>query len=119
MNTRKSCYTFPMNDTPKLALPLPMEALAEFCRKWNIIKLSVFGSILREDFRPDSDVDFLVVFAPGTCYGMFKSMEMESELQQILNRPVDLAEEESIQRSENWIRREEILSTAECLYRAA
>ncbi len=100
------------------AVEVPMDKIKEFCRKRQIAELSFFGSILRDDFTPDSDVDVLVRFAPETHYGMFDLVEMELELQELLGRKVDLIEREAIEQTPNYIRRREILSSAEVVYAA-
>jgi predicted nucleotidyltransferase len=92
------------------------ERIAEFCRRHRIQKLSVFGSALREDFRPDSDVDVLVTFEEGAMWGLFDLVRMQEELKGILGREVDLVERESVERSENYIRRRHILQTEEPIY---
>lgn len=76
-------------------IPIDKEAIAAFCRKWHVIELALFGSVLRDDFRPDSDVDVLVTFAPGHVPGL-KFIAMEDELSQILGRKVDLQTPKSI-----------------------
>lgn len=73
----------------KLQIEVPKERIAEFCRRHHIRKLSLFGSVLREDFRPESDVDVLVEFEPGQAPG-FAFFEMQEELSEILGRRVDL-----------------------------
>ncbi len=69
---------------------LHYEALADFCARNHIRKLSLFGSALREDFRPDSDVDVLVEFAPGKAPDFFRFIEMQDELSELFGRSVDL-----------------------------
>lgn len=96
----------------------PLEEIEGFCRRWKIVELSVFGSVLRQDFRPDSDIDFLARFAPDARWSSFDHMRMELELVALLGREVDLVNRISIERSPNWIRREEILGTARSLYAA-
>ena len=73
-----------------LNIALPRQALADFCRRNRIRRLGLFGSVLREDFGPDSDVDVLVEFEPGTQIGMFALVGMQEELAALLGRPVDL-----------------------------
>jgi len=94
------------------------EKIAAFCQRWQIIELAFFGSVLRDDFRPDSDVDVLVAFAPGVEWSLFDHMTMEEELSSILGRQVDLISRRAIERSSNWIRRKAILETAEPFYAA-
>ena len=73
---------------PKLAMP--QEQIAEFCRRRRIRRLALFGSVLRDDFTPDSDVDMLVEFEPGERVGLIRLAGMELELGEILGRKVDL-----------------------------
>jgi predicted nucleotidyltransferase len=72
------------------AIDIPDTVLAEFCRRHHILKLALFGSVLRSDFRPDSDVDVLVEFAPGHVPGFIRLAGMELELGGLLGRRVDL-----------------------------
>ena len=97
------------------ALLLPRDALAAFCRRWQITELALFGSALRDDFGPDSDVDLLVSFAPDARHSLFDLVAMEEELEELLGREVDLVERAGIEKSDNWIRRRAILSSAEPL----
>jgi hypothetical protein len=97
---------------------LPRAAIEEFCRKWKIVKLELFGSVLREDFRPDSDIDFLVTFAPESGWSLFDLVDMETELTDLVGRKVDLISRRGIENSRNWIRRKDILGTAEVYYAA-
>ena len=94
-------------------IPLPTDRLAEFCRRWKIAELRVFGSALREDYRPDSDQDLLVRFAPDADWSLLDHVAMEEELTGIVGRKVDLVSHRAIERSSNWIRRKAILETAE------
>ncbi|MBZ5579303.1 MAG: nucleotidyltransferase family protein [Acidobacteriia bacterium] len=94
-------------------ITIPRERLHEFCRRWKITELRVFGSALREDFRPDSDVDLLVDFAPDANWTLLNHVAMEEELSGMLGRKVDLVSRRAIERSSNWIRRKAILETAE------
>jgi len=97
-------------------IPIPQEKIAEFCRRWKITELALFGSVLRDDFRPDSDVDVLVTFAPEAEWSLFDHVTMEEELSSILDRKVDLVSRRGIERSRNWIRRKAILEAAEPFY---
>jgi len=94
---------------PSLAIDLPYEALEQFCRRWKITKLEVFGSVLRDDFGPESDVDFLVTFDPTVRLSLFDLVHAEEELSSIVGRSVDLVERGPIEESKNWIRRRMIL----------
>jgi len=97
-------------------LSIPMERLGEFCRRWGITELALFGSALREDFRPDSDVDVLVSFSEEAHHSLFDLVRMQNELRLIFGREVDLVERTAIERSRNYIRRKAILSSAEAIY---
>lgn len=97
-------------------IPLDHEKIAEFCWRWKIIEFALFGSVLRDDFRPDSDVDVLVTFAPDAEWSLFDDVDMEEELSAIFGRKVDLVSRQAVERSDNWIRRKAILSTAEPVY---
>jgi uncharacterized protein len=90
--------------------------ITEFCRSHQIKKLAFFGSVLRDDFHPDSDVDVLVSFIPGVYCGLFDLVRMEEELAVILGRKVDLIEREAVEQSENYIRRRNILDAEEPIY---
>jgi uncharacterized protein len=94
------------------------EQIADFCRRWQIVEFSLFGSALRSDFRSDSDVDVLVVFAAGTEQSLFELGDMEQELSRLFGRKVDLVQKTAIERSENYIRRRNILSAAQVIYAA-
>lgn len=98
--------------------PLPLDDIKVFCQRWEITELSVFGSIRTGHFGPDSDVDLLVTFAPDAAWSLLDHLRMEEELAAIFGRPVDLVSRRAIERSENWIRREAILSSAEVVYAA-
>lgn len=95
------------------------EKIAEFCRKWQIKELALFGSALGDEFRPDSDVDLLVTFQdPHRSFGpwMGELQEMEEELARLFSRPVDFVLRDSVERSENYIRRRAILKDLMLLY---
>jgi predicted nucleotidyltransferase len=97
-------------------IPIPTERLDEFCRRWKIAELRVFESALREDFRPDSDLDLLVGFEPGSDWSLLDHVAMEEELSGIVGRKVDLVSQRAIERSSNWIRRKAILESAELYF---
>jgi predicted nucleotidyltransferase len=78
--------------------------------------MDFFGSVLRDDFRPDSDVDVLVDFKPGTKLGLFDIVRMQEELKNILGREVDLIDRTAIEQSPNYLRRKAILSSLELVY---
>ena len=99
-------------------ISLPRERIAEFCRRWKIRELALFGSVLREDFGPDSDIDVLVTFASDADWSLLDHVQMQDELGTILGRKVDLLSRRAVERSENWIRRRAILESAEIVYAA-
>ena len=98
------------------SLQLPAADIAEFCRRWHITRLEVFGSALRDDFRPDSDVDFLATFAPEATWSLLDLDEMEEDLERLIGRKVDLVSRRGLERSQNWLRRRAILTGAEAVY---
>ena len=92
---------------------LPTSSIEAFCKKWKISELSLFGSVLRDDFRPESDIDVMVAFAKDAEWSLFDFVDMQDELKAIFGREVDLVEKTSIN---NPYRRYEILSTKEVVY---
>ena len=96
---------------------LPHEAIANFCRRWKIVRLELFGSALRDDFGPESDLDFLYTFSDDARWG-WDFVTIGDELSALVGRPVDLVSRRAVERSHNWIRRKAILETAQTLYAA-
>lgn len=101
-----------------MTLPIDIDRaeIEAYCKKWKIIEFSFFGSILRDDFGPDSDVDVLVVFDPNEKISAFDFIDAEEELSRLLKRPVDLVERIAVERSRNPIRRQHILDSAMYYY---
>jgi uncharacterized protein len=99
-------------------IEIPKDAISAFCGKWGIAELALFGSALREDFRPGSDVDLLVRFAPGREYGLLAFARMQGELEAIFGRRVDLVTEKAVEGSENRIKRRHILDTKVVIHAA-
>jgi len=97
-------------------ITLPTEPIADFCRRWKILRLAVFGSYLRDDFNPASDIDFLYVFAPDAAWGLEDLAAMEEDLASVVGRDVDLVSRAAVERSRNPIRRQRILDAAEPIY---
>ena len=93
-------------------------AIADFCRRWKIKQLAVFGSAVRGGFGPESDIDLLVTFTPDADWSMFDHYRMEEELTELFARDVDLISIRAIEESPNRIFREEILDTARVIYAA-
>ncbi len=89
--------------------------LADFCRRWQVEEMSLFGSVLRQDFGPDSDVDVLVSFSAAAEWDLFDLVRMREELGTIFGRPVDLVEREALR---NPYRRHAILTSREVVYAA-
>jgi len=83
-------------------IDIPKEKIDEFCQKWKIVELSLFGSVLRDDFRSDSDVDMLVTFSPDAEWSLLDHVAMEEELSVIFGKKVDLVSRRAIERSENY-----------------
>ena len=102
---------------PAMALRLTVDRarIADFCRRWKVKEFSLFGSVLRDDFRPDSDVDVLVALQDDAPWSLYEWIDMIEELKQIFGRDVDLVEKSAI---ENPFRRHSILTSAEVLYAA-
>lgn len=95
---------------------LPIDKIHEFCNKWQVTEFALFGSVLRDDFRPDSDIDVLISFSPMAKRGLTETLQMRDELQVIFNRKVDLIVKAALERSENWLRRKNILESAQTIY---
>jgi len=100
----------------KIKLELDQEKIAEYCRRWKITELAFFGSVLREDFGPESDVDVLVTFSTDAHWSLFDKMHMQDELAEMFGREVDLVSRRAIEQSRNWLRREAILSSLEVIH---
>jgi predicted nucleotidyltransferase len=99
-------------------ISLDQEKIESFCRKWKVRELALFGSALRDDFKPESDVDLLVTFEPDADWSLLDHIRMEEELSEIIGRKVDLVSRRAIERSANRIRRQSILSSARVVYAA-
>jgi predicted nucleotidyltransferase len=97
-------------------IDLDTQAIRSFCKKWKIKELSVFGSILRQDFRPDSDIDFLVTFDGNAQWDLYDVELMRDELERTIGRSVDVISRSAIERSDNRFIKKEVLSTAETVY---
>ncbi len=98
-----------------VGIDIPSKEIAEFCRKWKITELALFGSVLREDFGPESDVDVLVSFADDAPWSLFDWVDMIDELKAIFGREVDLVSKTGLR---NPFRRHEILRTRVLIYAA-
>lgn len=98
-----------------LAIPITLEKIEDFCQRWKVKEFYLFGSVLRDDFNEQSDIDVMVQFFPNHGWGL-KIVTMNDELEQIFQREVDLIFKDAIEKSENWIRKKDILSTAKLIY---
>ena len=94
-------------------ISIPQEKIRDFCRRWQVVEFALFGSVLREDFRQDSDIDVLVTFSPDAHHSLFDLARMEEELGGIFGRKVDLVEKTAIR---NPFRRHAILKSLEVVY---
>lgn len=97
------------------AVRLDRTSLADFCARWRIGELSVFGSALRDDFGPDSDIDFLLSFEPGACWDLWELVALREELMNMVGRDVDIVVKEAIR---NPYRRRAILTHREVIHAA-
>jgi predicted nucleotidyltransferase len=96
-------------------IDIPQDRLAGICRRWMIRELSLFGSALRDDFRPESDIDVLVVFDPAAQWSLLDLVDLQQELGRLLGRPVDLVERSALR---NPFRRQSILASRKVVYAA-
>ena len=104
-----------VDDIVRHRLAVDPDRIAEMCRKWRIVELSLFGSVLRDDFNDASDVDLLVVFEPDDPWDLWDLMHCENEFAALFGRKVDLVEKSALR---NRFRRHEILTTSQVLYAA-
>lgn len=98
------------------AIDLPLKKIAEFCHQWQVTEFALFGSVLRDDFRLDSDIDVMVQFHPDAHPTFCTLDQMEAELKTIFGRDIDLITRQGIATSRNYLRRHEILSSAQVIY---
>jgi predicted nucleotidyltransferase len=104
-----------MPDAKSLHLPVDLRRISGFCRRWRITELALFGSVLRDDFRPDSDVDVLVSFEPDAPWSLWDLSRMREELEEIFGRGVDLVEKKGLR---NPFLRHSVLTTRQVVYAA-
>jgi predicted nucleotidyltransferase len=102
-----------MKAMQKKKFRIPRKRISEFCQRWGVVEFSLFGSVLRSDFRPNSDVDVLVTFSKEAEISLFDLVQMKFDLEKIFHRPVDIIEKDAL---ENPFRRREILRTAQVVY---
>jgi hypothetical protein len=99
-----------------LLVALKSKDIVLFCKRWKIREFAVFGSILREDFRPESDVDVLVTFRRNADWGLFDHAQMQNELEALFGRKVDLITRRALERTQNQILRDRILNSTKVIF---
>ena len=100
---------------PQARNRVPLDAIESFCRRWQIREMSLFGSVLRDDFRPESDVDILVTFEPEAHWSLWDFIDLRDELSRLFQREVDVVSERGLR---NPFRRHEILGSRQVVYAA-
>jgi predicted nucleotidyltransferase len=100
---------------PNLPTSLTPRKISSFCRRWKVSELALFGSVLRADFRPNSDIDLMVTFMPEAAWSLFDLIQMQEELEELFGRPVDLVERDTIR---NPFRKRTILGNLQVIYAA-
>ena len=98
------------------ALGVDLDRLAELCDRWKIAEVALFGSALRDDFRPDSDVDLLVTYRADADWSLFDTVGLDVEFAELFRRRVDVVSRRAVEASQNWIRRKAILESAVPIY---
>lgn len=106
-----------MTGQPTTQIALPMDAIQAYCQKWGIREFALFGSVLREDFADESDIDVLVTFGEDVRYTLFDLVRMGDELEAIFGRKVDILTRKGVEESPNYIRRKSILRSAQVIYK--
>ncbi len=99
----------------KIKVKIPKKQIADFCQRWKVRQFALFGSVLREDFRPDSDIDVLVSFTPDAPWSLFDFVTMQDELEKLFGREVDFVEKEGLR---NPFRKQNILKSMKVIYDA-
>lgn len=97
-------------------MPIPRKEIAAFCKRWQVVELALFGSVVRDDFAQDNDIDVLVSFAPQSDWGLFDHIQMKQELKELFGREVDLVTRRALEQSQNDLLRSEILATLKVIY---
>jgi uncharacterized protein len=111
--TRKKHYNC---FTMQFIKSVPQEEILRFCQRWQICELALFGSAVRKDFKPESDVDVLVSFDEKANWGLFDHVQMRMDLESIFNRKVDLVTRHAVEQSQNQLLRKRILETAVIIF---
>ena len=107
---------FPVPVPVPVSIDIPRPSLASLCPRWQVKELALFGSVLRSDFRSDSDLDVLVTFFSTAKHSFFDLQDLQKELQTLFGRKVDLVDRRVVEKSENYLRRRHILDSAEVIY---
>jgi predicted nucleotidyltransferase len=97
-------------------LDLSIAQIRELCDRWQIVEFALFGSVLRDDFKPTSDIDVLITFAPDARKGLLTLAQIKHELEELLGREVDISTRKSIEQSHNKSRSRNILQSAQVIY---
>ena len=97
-------------------LSIPRKELFAFCKRWKVTQLSLFGSAVRNDFSPESDIDALISFSSQSEWGLFDHIQMKQELKELFGRDVDLITQRALEQSHNELLRAEILESAQVIY---
>ena len=97
-------------------LNIPEEKLSALCQKYLVKELSIFGSILRDDFKSESDIDLLITFNEKANYSLFDIVRIQEEFAKLFGRPVDIVSRRAVERSRNFYRKKAILDTAKIIY---
>jgi len=110
-----------MNEKLLKALPVQIaqDVIIDYCQRWRIVELAVFGSVLRDDFQPSSDIDILVSFKVDAKWTLLDHVQMQDELGALFGREIDLVSRRGLENSRNRIRREAILNSAAVIYVSA
>jgi predicted nucleotidyltransferase len=95
---------------------IPLKDIARFCRRWQIREFALFGSGIRDDFRPESDIDILITYDPASKWGLFEHAQMQNELHILFGRKVDLVTRRALEQTQNQILRDRILETAQVIF---
>ena len=99
----------------QIRITLPSKRIEDFCLKWKVSEMALFGSVLSDEFRPESDIDVLVTFADNAGWGLFDFVDMIDELKDIFGREVDIVEKDALR---NPFRKQAILDRNEVIYAA-
>ena len=100
----------------EIQVVIPYQQIEKFCRRWNIIRLELFGSAIRDDFSNESDIDLLVEYDPTFHRTLADMEQMQQEIETVFHRPVDLVVRQAIENSPNPFKRENILANTHLLY---